>query len=68
MTDAANEVDRVRALRVLLDRANRAYYVDADPIMSDRDFDARLEELAVVFTDELAPVEAAHGKESETFN
>ena len=46
MTDAANEVDRVRALRVLLDRANRAYYVDADPIMSDRDFDARLEELA----------------------
>jgi DNA ligase (NAD+) len=48
----ASEQDRILELRELLDRANRAYYVDADPIMSDRDFDARLKELA--------ELEAAH--------
>ncbi|MEE2973306.1 MAG: NAD-dependent DNA ligase LigA, partial [Planctomycetota bacterium] len=37
---------RILELRRLLEQANRAYYVDADPIMSDRDFDARLAELA----------------------
>jgi DNA ligase (NAD+) len=37
---------RVYELRQLLDAANRAYYVDADPIMSDRDYDERLAELA----------------------
>jgi len=36
----------------MLDEANRAYYVDADPIMSDRDYDRRLEELSAL--------EAAH--------
>ena len=36
---------RIRELRELLDRANRAYYVDADPIMSDRDYDELLHEL-----------------------
>ncbi len=48
----ASDGDRILELRELLDRANRAYYVDADPIMSDRDFDARLKELA--------ELEAAH--------
>jgi DNA ligase (NAD+) len=37
---------RVRELRELLSRANVAYYVEAEPIMSDADYDARLAELA----------------------
>ena len=37
---------RLNELRDLLSRANRAYYTDADPIMSDREFDALLKELA----------------------
>jgi DNA ligase (NAD+) len=36
---------RVRELRALLDRANRAYYVDAAPIMADAEFDRLLAEL-----------------------
>ena len=50
MTDSDRDADRVAALRELLERANRAYYVDADPIMSDLDFDARLEELEALET------------------
>jgi DNA ligase (NAD+) len=42
---AAAAADRVRDLRDLLDRANRAYHVDADPIMSDVEFDRLLKEL-----------------------
>ena len=45
MTDSERDADRVASLRELLERANRAYYVDADPIMSDLDFDTRLKEL-----------------------
>ncbi|MEQ8850209.1 MAG: NAD-dependent DNA ligase LigA [Phycisphaerales bacterium] len=37
---------RITELRDLLDRANRAYYVDADPFISDREYDERLAELA----------------------
>ena len=37
---------RVAELRDLLNRANRAYYVDAKPIMSDPEFDKLLAELA----------------------
>lgn len=37
---------RVAELRELLTRANRAYYVDAAPIMSDPEFDKLLAELA----------------------
>ncbi|MFB0986043.1 MAG: hypothetical protein QMB94_07060, partial [Phycisphaerales bacterium] len=48
MTDSQNDASRVGDLRDLLDHANRAYYVDADPIMSDRDFDLRLAELAAL--------------------
>jgi DNA ligase (NAD+) len=36
---------RIDELRDLLERANRAYFVDAQPIMSDRDFDLLLREL-----------------------
>ncbi|MEC9373859.1 MAG: NAD-dependent DNA ligase LigA, partial [Planctomycetota bacterium] len=41
-----SEKARIKELRGLLQEANRAYYVDANPIMSDREFDRRLEELA----------------------
>jgi DNA ligase (NAD+) len=37
---------RIHELRTLLHRANRAYYVDAAPIMSDAEFDRLLAELA----------------------
>ena len=37
---------RAAELRDLLNRANRAYYVDADPFLSDREYDERLAELA----------------------
>ncbi len=36
---------RIEQLRELLERANRAYYSDTSPIMSDREFDERLQEL-----------------------
>jgi DNA ligase (NAD+) len=39
---------RCRELRDLLRRANRAYYVDARPIMSDAEFDRLLAELAEI--------------------
>jgi DNA ligase (NAD+) len=37
---------RAKELRDLLTRANRAYYTDAQPIMSDQEFDEKLRELA----------------------
>lgn len=37
---------RIAELRVLLGRANRAYYADANPIMPDAEFDRLLTELA----------------------
>jgi DNA ligase (NAD+) len=43
---AADPAKRIAELRDLLARANRAYYVDLVPIMSDRGFDDRLAELA----------------------
>jgi DNA ligase (NAD+) len=49
---ASEVLRRIEALRDELERANRAYYVDASPIMTDRDFDAKLAELA--------SLEAAH--------
>lgn len=39
---------RVDELRALLNKANDAYYQDAAPILSDRDFDAQLNELAAL--------------------
>lgn len=39
------ETARIVMLRELLDRANRAYYVDAKPLMSDGEFDRLLKEL-----------------------
>jgi DNA ligase (NAD+) len=42
---------RVKALRELLDRASRAYYVDNAPFLSDQEFDEKLEELAALERD-----------------
>lgn len=41
-----SEAARIETLRELLRRADRAYYVDADPIMSDPEYDRLLAELA----------------------
>jgi DNA ligase (NAD+) len=41
----ASPFQRIDELRDLLDRANRAYYVEAQPIMSDRDYDLLMKEL-----------------------
>ncbi len=45
-SDHAATHDTIRRLRAELDRANRAYYVDARPVMSDAEFDRKLAELA----------------------
>jgi DNA ligase (NAD+) len=42
----ASASSRILELRALLNRASRAYYVDAAPIMSDAEFDRLLNELA----------------------
>lgn len=42
----SSDRQRIEQLRDLLHRANRAYYVDNDPIMPDREFDELLDELA----------------------
>lgn len=47
-TSRASEIARIDVLRELLHRANRAYYADSAPFMSDREFDALLEELAAL--------------------
>ncbi|MBS0191907.1 MAG: NAD-dependent DNA ligase LigA [Phycisphaerales bacterium] len=41
----SDEAGRIGELRTLLHRANRAYYTDASPIMSDAEFDRLLVEL-----------------------
>ncbi|MBC7835381.1 MAG: NAD-dependent DNA ligase LigA [Phycisphaerales bacterium] len=43
---------RVKELRDLLERANRAYYVDAAPIMADAEFDKLLAELGQLERDD----------------
>jgi len=47
VTDPGNiqTKERIDHLRALLRRANRAYYVDAEPIMPDREYDDLLAEL-----------------------
>lgn len=43
--DREQAKSRVRELRDLIRRANKAYYIEAQPFLSDRDFDAYLQEL-----------------------
>tara|TARA_R100001143_G_scaffold52481_2_gene47645 strand:- start:7503 stop:9497 length:1995 start_codon:yes stop_codon:yes gene_type:complete len=46
--DRTAAAKRVEELRDLLRRANRAYYVDSEPFISDREFDESLHELKVL--------------------
>ncbi len=46
MSKATAATKRIIELRDLLDRANRAYWVDADPVMPDSEYDRLLRELA----------------------
>lgn len=55
-TSKSTAIKRMRTLEAQLHEANRAYYVDADPIMPDGDFDRLLEELQ--------ELEAAHPDEA----
>lgn len=43
--DKSSERQRINELRDLLERANHAYYVEAEPIMPDSQYDALLKEL-----------------------
>lgn len=52
MASSKSARKRVEELRELLNRANRAYYIEATPFISDREYDERLIELA--------ELEAAH--------
>ncbi len=42
---ASKDIRRIEHLRGLLNRANRAYYVEAEPLMPDSEFDTLLREL-----------------------
>ncbi len=65
--------ERIRTLRQLLEKANRAYFVDATPIMTDREFDDRLCELSVLerehpeFDDPSSPTHRVGGEPIEGF-
>lgn len=69
-----NPKARVTELRALLDRANRAYYVDARPVMSDAEFDRLLAELAELerlhpeFDDPDSPTNRVGGEPIEGFS
>jgi len=64
---------RITELRALLDRANRAYHVDADPFMPDREYDERLAELARLeaehpeFDDPASPTRRVGGEPIDGF-
>lgn len=68
-----NETRRIAELRTLLARANRAYYVDAAPIMPDIEFDRLLAELAELearhpdLYDPFSPTQRVGGEPIEGF-
>lgn len=47
--------DKVEHLRALLDKANRAYYVDASPIMPDVEYDRLMKDLQAQATPSWPP-------------
>jgi DNA ligase (NAD+) len=65
--------ERVAQLRALLHRANRAYYVDAEPIMSDAEYDRLLKELEALehahpeLADADSPTRRVGGEPIESF-
>lgn len=64
---------RVERLRELLNRASRAYYADAKPIMSDAEFDRQLAELATLeqqhpdLADPASPTQRVGGEPIDAF-
>lgn len=64
---------RIESLRTRLEQANRAYYVDASPIMSDREYDELLNELAALeaehpeLADEHSPTRRVGGEPIDGF-
>jgi DNA ligase (NAD+) len=64
---------RVQHLRELLNRANRAYYADASPIMSDAEFDRLLKELQALeakhpeLADDTSPTQRVGGSPIDGF-
>lgn len=67
------ETERIIELREELHRANRAYYVDASPLMADSEFDALLRELEELeakhpeLADENSPTRRVGGEPIEGF-
>ncbi|MBX3380777.1 MAG: NAD-dependent DNA ligase LigA [Phycisphaeraceae bacterium] len=72
-SNSSKEAGRIEELRALLDRANRAYYAEASPIMSDPEFDRLLQELAVLesrhpeLDDPASPTKRVGGEPIEGF-
>ncbi len=64
---------KISELRDLLDRANTAYYVDAQPLMADTEYDRLLAELADIerqfpeFADATSPTQRIGGQPIEGF-
>jgi DNA ligase (NAD+) len=67
------ETNRIHELRAVLTRANRSYYADASPIMSDAEFDRLLKELADLesrhpeLTDSNSPTKRVGGEPIDGF-
>ncbi|PAU93626.1 DNA ligase (NAD(+)) LigA [Aliifodinibius salipaludis] len=64
--------ERVEELRELLDKANKAYYQDAQPFISDKEFDDYLAELEKLeeeydLTDPQSPTQRVGGEPSSDF-
>ncbi len=67
------DTERIQHLRELLNRANRAYYADASPIMSDAEFDRLLKELQALeakhpdLADDTSPTQRVGGSPVDGF-
>lgn len=63
---------RVKELKDLLQKANNAYYIDAQPFMADKEFDEKLKELEALeneynLDDPNSPTQRVGGEPSSTF-
>lgn len=70
--DRTAAAKRAEELRELLHRANRAYYVDSEPFISDREFDESLSELNVLeekfgLTTKNSPTQRVGGEPTPSF-
>lgn len=70
--DKREAQERVKELRNLLNRANKAYYQDAQPFISDREYDQHLQELEQLeeqfnLSDPHSPTQRVGGEPSSDF-